>query len=780
MGNGFAWIVRHPKTSVGLLLIALALWIPNLDHLRLNAEMEQFLPVNDPGTLYYQNSFSKTFGSDVLSVVIIKSRTGDVFTPATLSLIENYSQAIAALEHVVRVSSLTTVHMVKGEGDTINTGKLIRTIPTDFPELLEIKQIALQHETYVGYLISQDAKSAAINIYTQKPADDPSFEAKFVDQLEGIIETHPQTVDVYHVGTPRANATFLANIKRDQITINLAAILIIALFLFFTYASYIAILLPLVTTTLTMIAAFGFLAWMNYPITPYTALLPGLILVIGSTEDMHMLSLYFQNLRSGMDRRAAVMDMARHSALPVTLTAFTTIVGFGTLALNPTQIIKQFGISMAMALAINYLVTIVLVPALLQMLKKPAIGPNGISGKNRVAARRTFLPALLDRIFRITQHHERAIILIVCLMITGALAGLGRISVNNDYMAFFKSDSQLKKDILRLGDDLSGFNTINIVFEIDNDGDILLPQILEKIDGLQNRIRTSGSFDKSISIADHVKRLHREFFNGDPSPSRLPPSKEAVAQYLLLMDGDTVSEYLDSERKMTCLRIIHQISSSQALESALEPLQDYIATNLQNYEIDSLVHPIRVTFTGLDYLIKNSGDAIVRGQFRSLGLALLIIFILMSLIFLSFKGGLIAIVSNSIPILFNFGIMAWMEIPLDTTTCMVALVALGIAIDDTIHFMVRYQRELRITGNPKEAIRCSILNEGEPVMLTSIALALGFGTMMLSSFVPSIYFGLLSALVMISAMLTDLFVNPVLLTTTQLLIKPRFLSGSRH
>ena len=148
---------------------------------------------------------------------------------------------------------------------------------------------------------------------------------------------------------------------------------------------------------------------------------------------------------------------------------------------------------------------------------------------------------------------------------------------------------------------------------------------------------------------------------------------------------------------------------------------------------------------------------------------LLTVFVLMAVVFLSFKGGLIALVSNSIPILINYGIMGWFAIPLDTTTCMVALVAFGIAIDDTIHFMVRYQRELRTTKDPRHAMARTIRQEGEPVMLTSLALALGFGTLVLSSFVPSIHFGLLSAVVMLCALLTDLYFNPVLLTATQLI-----------
>lgn len=249
----------------------------------------------------------------------------------------------------------------------------------------------------------------------------------------------------------------------------------------------------------------------------------------------------------------------------------------------------------------------------------------------------------------------------------------------------------------------------------------------------------------------------------------IPDSRQAIAQYMILMEYDTLSEYVDSERRNARILVIHNISSSYEFNMVIDKVKKYIDENITGYVKGDKINNVSVTLTGIDYLIKNSVDTLVRGEVQGLCLALAVIFILMTILFLSVKAGLVAIISNIIPILINFGIMGWFAIELNTSTSMVALVALGIAIDDTIHFMVRYQGELRVTNDQKQAIANTIRMEGEPVLFTSVALAFGFGVLMLSNFVPSIYFGLLAALVMIYALLTDLFVNPILLLSIQLI-----------
>ncbi|MCP4534126.1 MAG: MMPL family transporter, partial [Delftia sp.] len=338
-----------------------------------------------------------------------------------------------------------------------------------------------------------------------------------------------------------AEAAFLANIARAQVTVNVAAITVIMLSLWWAYRCAAAVLSPLLTTGLSVTATFGFLSLAGFPITPYTALTPAFILVIGSTEDMHMLSRYFHHLREGQNQKSALVDMARHCLLPITLTALTTIVGFGALCLNEAAIIRQFGFAMVFGLGANYLATVITLPAALRLLGVPKVARPAARRPGKFRAR-----SLLNRVIAVNQRRRGVIVVTTLALIGLALAGLPRLTVNNDFTAFFKADAPIRQDLERLNRDLAGASTFNLVVTADAEGDVLEPDVLQRIDRLQAHMASMGVFGRSASLADIVKLMHRERHEGRREMARIPDSRAAVAQYMLLLDDETVSEYVDA------------------------------------------------------------------------------------------------------------------------------------------------------------------------------------------------------------------------------------------
>lgn len=766
MRKTITWIVEHPIVCIFCLLLAIALVCTEITRIEMNSDLNQLIPEDDPRTIYYETFYKDTFGSDVLSVVVVKPKTGDVFTHLSLALIEKLTDDFYEIDGVTNVSSLTTVNMIKGEGDTFRTNQLIEDIPSEPEKLDKIRHNALSNDQFIGHIISENGHAAGINIYTEKPPEDKTFDERFVGQVTAIIEKHNKNHIIYHVGTPLATYTFLDYIQKDQETVNGAMLILLLGILYLAYRSYMALVLPIVTTGLSVTATFGFMALMNYPITPQSALVPGLLLVIGSTEDMHMLSMYFDQLRKGVAKKAAVMHMALKCALPITLTSFTTILGFATLAINKTAMIKEFGIVMAFGLFANYIVTITTVPAILNFLK----APKKLRLPQKPAKKkRSRMDAVLDRLVALNTGYPFLIAAVTVVVIIISLVGSFHVKVDNDMMSFFKENTPYKKDIDRLNQDLTGSNNMSIIVQTENDGDVLEPDVLKKIAQLQQFIEKMGKFDKTVSLADHIELMNREMHGGRQEMQVIPDSRQAIAQYMVLLDYDTISEYVDSEQRNARIFVIHKVSSTHEFNKLIKKVRAYIDENMTAYAKEGRIKKLNVTLTGIDFLMKDSIDSIVMGEVQGLSIALVVIFILMAVLFLSVKAGIIAIVSNIIPILVNFGIMGWFDIRLNTSTSMVALIALGIAIDDTIHFMVRYQGELRATNDQKKAMANTIRTEGEPVIFTSVALSAGFAVLMLSNFAPSASFGLLSALVMLYALLTDLFINPILLLAVQLI-----------
>lgn len=754
MKRALNWIVAHPLASVFLVSCVIALLTLRIGDLKIDSSAAGLMVQGDPASTRYAE-IRERFGSDTLTAVVVESPSGDVFRPETLHLIDDLTRALADLDGVSAVRSLSNVEIFDGE--TMEVAPLIEEVPEDEEALSEIKVRALADPLMVDHLVSRDGGVAGIYVFTDPPPEDMSFNATFTQEVDRLIEAHRGRHDVFQIGAPLSKMTFSTYIEKDLRTLFPWSMALLLIILLISFRRATAIFLPILTGGLSILATLGFMAWIGFPVTVVTAMVPSILVTVGCTEDVHMLAKYYQEIRSGSSKAAAVRSMLLHSALPITLTSLTTFLGFATLAVNQITILKQFGIVCAFGLAFNYVVTIIFLPAAVKWFAREK------QAKKR--APRVHQPRLMERaltrLTHIVSGSRVGIAGITLTLVVLAVVGCFRLEVNNDFISFFKPDSVIRQRIERIHRDLSGALTFNIVVETGKEGGIIAPEVLSQIDALQEFMRQHGEFDKTTSVVNLLKLMNREMFNGDPEMYRVPETQPMVAQYLLLLPEDEVAPYLDDTRSSANIIVSHNIRSSSALDRNLELLDGFIQANWSK-DLD-------VVFTGEWVLINQSADDMVLGQVEGLALAMGAIFLIMSVLFLSFKAGILAMISNLIPIIFNFGLMGWLDIPLNTGTCMLAAIALGIAVDDTIHFMVRYQRELREKNDQQAAMAATIMAEGEPITFTSFALALGFGVLILSNFIPTAQFGLLAALVMIYALLTDLFVNPMILLSVQLI-----------
>jgi hypothetical protein len=751
-----SWIVLHPVLAVFILAASISLLSIKITSIEIDPSAEGLMVEGDPEREYYEQ-IKETFGDDTLTVVVIKAKDGDVFTEETLTMISELTDEIENIDGVTDVKSLTTVSKIQGEGDFLNTDKLIDEIPSDPEELKRIKRDALRNYINIGNIVSKDGKVAGINIYTEKRLQDKTFNKRVSEEIDRLIEKYRGDHEVYQIGGPLTKITFSSYIESDQKTLIPWCVGAILIILLISFRTPVAVFLPILTGGLSIFATLGFMTLMGYPINVITVIVPSLLIVIGCTEDVHMISVYAKELREGKSKREAIMYMATHSALPITLTSLTTFLGFATLSVNKITILKQFGIVSSFGLFANFVITILVIPSALQFFK----APRKFLAKEEEKTKKTRrMDAVLDGLVNINKNHGFGISVITVVLIGLAILGIFRLRVNTDYISYFKEDSFIRQRAASIHRDLSGAQSFNIIVEAEEEDKIKEPKVLKQIAGLQEFMLDAG-IDKSVSIADFIKIVNREMNGGREEMLKIPDEKNLVSQYLLLLGDLDLERYIDDDRSMANIPVRHNISSSWELSHLLNRIREYVRENFSK--------ELTVRFTGEGILVNNASDAMVIGQIESLGLALLAIFIIMTLLFMSLKAGIIAIISNIIPIVLNFGVMGWLGIPLNTGTCMVAAIALGIAVDDTIHFMVRYQRELRATNDQTLAISNTIHGEGEPILFTSLALAIGFGILVMSNFNPTINFGLLAALVMIYALLADLFVNPVILLTVQLI-----------
>jgi predicted RND superfamily exporter protein len=754
------WLVDHPlAVTVGVLLVT-AFFLFQIPKLVIDTSAEGLMLEKDPSKAYY-DLVKKKFGSDNLTIVLLKS--DDVFGVGALQAVKRLSDAIERIDGVSRVESLTSVSNIKGEKDTLNTEPLVgAVVPTDREALERIRRDALSNAIFVGNIVARDGKAAAINVYTEPKAADRDFNARFVAKVEDLIRAEKARGDgpirdLYQIGAPITKVTFGEYIQADQtnlVPISLAVLLVI---LYLAFRMLQGVIVPLTTGLLSIIWGLGLMAVFGYPVTVVTAIIPSLLIAIGFTEDVHMLAEYHHHLETGKGKLEAIRAMAAESSLPILITTVTTVLGFGSLITSDITMLIQFGYASSMALAANFVVTLAVLPVMLRVWPVPRrvrrLGLEDESGGGAIAR-------LMTRVGEFNLRYKVPILVVTAVLSVASLVGWTRLKVNTDFVSYFPESSFIRQRTGDLHRSMAGAASFYIVVETGREDGVKDPELLRRIAAMQEFLAGTGKMDKSISMADYLKKMHREMNDGDPKLEAVPDSREVVAQYLLTLDAKELARYVDQRYATANVVVRHNVTSSWELSAVLAGLDRHVSA--------SFPKDVKVRYTGEGILINNAADYMAINELTSFSSTFLIIGLLHSLLFMSLRAGFLSLVPNVIPIVFNYGLMGLLGIPLNTGTALIATIAIGIAVDDTVHHMVRYSRELNTHHDQRVAMFNTLRAQGKPIIYVSAALAGGFLALVFSNFVPTWYFAVLSALVMLVAAVTELVITPILMSSTRL------------
>ena len=750
------WCQRHPYIVITVLLVITTFAAYMIPRVRLDASAEGMMIQGDPDQKFYQETLKK-FGTDNITIIYIQDK--NLFTPEKLKELDNLQFALEELPGVSKLESLYTVTNFKGEDGGLNTSPLIEWVPDTIEEAEKIKINALNNPILIKNLISKDATATAINLFVDGDPDDPEFNTAFSLKVDEVIDKYSSKFGkIFQFGNSYTKRSITEKILGDQKTLVPLSAFVLLMTLFIMMRSANGAILPMITAGTSVIWTTGFMGFMGIPLNILTVIVPSLIIVIGSTEDIHLLSEYMEGLEQTGKRSLAIRYMANKTGTAVLLTAITTFLGFLSITINKIVILKQFGIVSSFGLFVNPIITVTLVPVYMSMFGAKKVSNNKLEKKSIIE---NFLNSLANLIISIINKNK--------WLVFGILMGLAivigtftyNIKVNNDFLAFFKASSPIRKRSMILHKELSGAQPFYICINSGQKGAFKKSENLKQIALIQDFMKSMGCFDQTTSLADYIALINREMNDGNEEFYRIPNNSNLIPQYLLTLQRDEIERFVTSDYSEVNILVRHNISSSYQLKKALNELNGYMKKIVNPY--------FKYRFTGENILINKAADSMAVGQAKSLSFLLVIIFIIMCILFVNIKAGALSIIPNVFPIMFLFGIMGLFDIPLNTGTAMVAAIAIGIAVDDTVHFMTRYNKEMRVLQSQQKAMEVCISSEITPVFSTSLALALGFSVVCFSSFVPLMYFGFLSAFVMIFALIGDLFITPILLSSTQLI-----------
>jgi predicted RND superfamily exporter protein len=753
-------------TSLFLALVtaACALGLPRL---QTGTDFSRLIADSDPDKQIYR-LVAREFGSD--NRTLVYAADDDLWSTEKLKALEELHRTLERLPFTERVESLYSLRSIRGHQGRIDSRLLLSEAPADAAAAEKAREDALYNPLVTGNFLSRGGNITALMVSVRPQPDNPRFEEEVHGELEAALAPFKGRFQtLFQIGPPRINTELNHALQEDMRLLGpvSAGVLVITILVFLR--SGVGALLPLITSGLSIVWTFGLMGWLGIPLTVLSAMLPSLIIAIGSTEDTHMMAAYLQALNEGGEppRLHATRRMLRRMGLPMFLTVGTTALGFAGNILNPIGLIREFAMVSTFAIIANGLITWLLVPIGLSL-----IGPRHSRLAN-LDEPTGGLTGLLVRLFGLTrQHFPRGILILTTALCAFFLYHAAQLHVTNDPLSYFKQERELIHQVNQAQADLAGLKVFFITLESDDLKAFLKPENLEKLQRIQEFIAQQKAFDRSISLADHLALVNREFHDGNPRYHRIPASRELVAQYLLFFHRNDIAPYVSSDFSRANIIVRHGISDSRTLNRYIDELKEAVRHIAGS--------GFKTHVVGENLMINAAADRLLLGQVQSLAVLLLLIFLIMSVMFTSFKGGIIAMVPGVIPIILMFGVMGLLDIPLNPGTAMVAVIAVGIAVDGTIHLLSRYNELCRRTSDYDRAVQDTVNQEALPAIATSLALALGFGLLMLSQFSVIAQFGALSAATMLFSIFANLLITPIIMTRIRLVGLYEILAMSVH
>jgi len=761
------WLTRHPLAVVVANLAVTAVLGLYAVHIRIENSLESMLPAGDPKVAYY-NTTRALFGSDDVGVIGV--RADDVFAPSTILKIARVTDALAKVPGVESVLSITNV--VDPTAYFASAARLLPRIPPT-PDEVEALKRKLAATPLVGKnLIADDFRGAAIVVFFENLTDaqylDLGVDRRIMDLL--AAENGPEAL--FYTGAAHVKQAAVELMRRDIARFTPIALVLMLLVLWLSFRTVRGISLPILAVAMALVWTLGVIVLAGKALTFGTSVLPPLLLVVGSSYAIHVMARYYEQVDAGAPPDEVVVRAFARVWLPLAISALTTVIGFGSLMVNRITAIWDLGLFAVIGVVCLTVTCLGFLPAALQLM--PSRLRSARAGK--------ISPTLAENLRRLGEQvyaKRRHILWAGVAVSLLALVGARRIQVDADFLYYFEPGSEVRRANETINHEIIGSNPFYIIVDGGAPGVIRRWEVLKLIKDLQDFLGKLPGVTSSLSVVDYLETLETRT-SGQPEGGDLvvdeqgnvvpaeqpkpfwqdPKNLEPLLETIDKSPG-TLKSVVTPDFRTASILVRTSLSGSRRVEETLDRIRLYVA---EHFPAD-----IAVNLTGTLVLLTGTASDIVAGQIKSLTLALGIIFLVMTAMFLSAKIGFFAILPNVVPIVIFFGVMGWLGIYLNLVTSLIAAIALGIAVDSTIHYMARLNLELRGETDQAAAIVRTVRTVGVPIVYTTIALFFGFLTFGFSSFVPIQNFGILAGVTMATALGANLVLLPALLSTTKII-----------
>jgi len=728
--------------------------------------MQKLVPPSDNEYIFYEN-FKNEYGEDG-NKLIIGFKSDSIFS------LNFYNELNALCRDIEKVNGVTEALSIANilnltKNDSIHQFELKPLIgdKVKAENLDSLKKTVLGLRFYKKLIYNPDSNAALIIVSIDKKKLDTKDRITIINQIHDLTEKFGNKVhtEMKYSGLPYVRHVMATQVKDELVFFTFLALATTALLLLLFFRSFTNIIIPLLIVSFSVIWSVGWIGIFNYKITILTGLIPAIMIVIGIPNCIYLINKYHDEFRKHGNKIKSLQRVISKVGIATVLTNSTTAIGFGVFYFTDTLMLKQFGVVAFLSVTSIFIISLLLIPIIYSFLPAPSVKQTKHMDNKSM---NTFVNWIHNMVFNKRRRIYFFTIAIIIISVFGFIKLKPLVYMVDD----IPHHNKLYQDLLFIQANFKGVMPFEIIIDTGERDGIKNPTTLQKIYKLQKNLENHPEFSRAVSIVEVISFANQSYHDGDEKYYRLPNN----------LDFTEIAGYMPSN-KNSDKNILNSLVDKEFQKARISiQMADIGSENMKNLtaEVRKTMDEIfpkedyKCTITGTSIIFLKGNEYLLSSLGQSIVLAFVIIALLMGLMFTSFKMIIVSLIPNAIPLLITCGIMGFLGIPLKPSTILVFSIALGIAVDDTIHFLTKFRHELKYSGKTvTEVLSISVKEMGQSMIYTSVILFFGFIIFTFSNFQGTVSLGFLTAITLLVALFSNLFVLPALILSFEKNINPK-------
>jgi predicted RND superfamily exporter protein len=749
----FRFILRH-RFIVGIVFLALTvLSLLSISRAVVASSINKLFFGESPAYAAYLERL-KEFGTEEVNIFAFE--TPDMLAGEQQARLRRVVERVEQIDAISRVFSVLDTQRLEGRDGTLYISYYAEDALEDPSRIPELTAALKDDELAGGTIISSDGCCTAV-VPEIDPEIQPTLPAErgpeIIAEVLDIFEDEGFVLDDVH------RAGFLVSVAEviEQSNYNLKTlfpfvVIVLLLVVWLMFRRLWPALISVIISLLAVIWTMGFAVQLDREVNILMATVPAVIIIVGFSDVVHLCSAYLLELGRGVGKQQAILNSAEDVGKACFFTSLTTFVGFICLSLVPVPVFRSLGLILGFGVATALLIAMTMAPIFFSLLPEPK--PLRAGPTSRI---HHWLDALLRASERVGTRRAWLVVIISGLILILSLAGLSRLHIEADFAKRFPEDNRVRRDLAWFEERFDGTTGLDMYIEVPEPDGLFDPDTFARIVAYQDALVELPRVDTAFSLVNLMEQIHKELTHDIEDAGRLPTTRQAIAQYLLVFEmggGRDLDRLIDFERRR--MRITLRLND-----------EGFRASSAVGEKAAAMAGPLlgdaaTVTPSGLTFLLGDWLDEIWKGQRNGLSLSILTITFMMMFALRSFRAGVWSMLPNVFPLLVLGGYVGGTYDYVDSDTMMMGLIAIGIGVDDTIHFLVRYRIEEARSPDRETAIRRTFDFAGRAIVMTTVILVAGFSPFLLSDYYTTHMMGTLLPICLIVALLADLLLVPAL------------------